>query len=346
MEMRKTSSIFNSKPAIILIGKALLLLAASLASLLAFVLLVPDGNDYALATRIKQDRLRSLGSPKIVLVGGSNLAYGIDSHLLEKSLARPVVNMGMNGYLGTRFMFEEVKDALRPGDLVLISLEYDSFYKSADGAGPDLLMLVKARPQSMAFLTSAEQARALVQAIPLAAQQKCLRLLSLGVDKAKTRLASWTSQKSKEPGELDLILQVESLAGFESHGDLLSHLDVAWPYDRSVEVDLSALPIMNDVLDSLKQFHLEMRSRGVAVVLVPCPFSEDRIARHKRALEQLFSKLRSSGLVVLGQPDEFFFPQSLFFDTVYHLNREGRSRRTSKVVDYLATFIQSASVTK
>ena len=42
----------------------------------------------------KVDRLESVEGAKIVLIGDSNLVYGIDSKLIEEQLGIPVVNMG------------------------------------------------------------------------------------------------------------------------------------------------------------------------------------------------------------------------------------------------------------
>src|SRR5690606_17377891 len=108
--------------AIRLVAKACLL-AVSLAGLLvAILLLVPDSNDYAKASVDKHARLAAPGSAKLVLVGGSNLAFGVDSAELERELKGfRVVNMGMNAYLGLRFMLSEVMEDLEKGDVVVLS---------------------------------------------------------------------------------------------------------------------------------------------------------------------------------------------------------------------------------
>ena len=53
-------------------------------------------DDSYLAAILEKDRLiRNTPSPKIILVGGSNLAFGIDSKAIEDSLGLHVVNMGL-----------------------------------------------------------------------------------------------------------------------------------------------------------------------------------------------------------------------------------------------------------
>ena len=85
-------------------------------------------NNY-LAAVLEKDRLiRTTPSPKIILVGGSNLAFGIDSRMMEDSLHVNVVNMGLYAKLGLRYMLAQVKPYIRRGDIVLIVPEYDQFY--------------------------------------------------------------------------------------------------------------------------------------------------------------------------------------------------------------------------
>ena len=48
----------------------------------------------------KVERLESIEEPKIVLIGDSNLAFGIDSEKIEEGHGIPVVNMGLHGGFG------------------------------------------------------------------------------------------------------------------------------------------------------------------------------------------------------------------------------------------------------
>src|SRR6266576_1729813 len=87
------------------------------------------GDDNYLAAVLEKDRLiRTTPSPKIILVGGSNLAFGIDSRMMKDSLGVNVVNMGLYAKLGLRYMLAQVKPYIRRGDVVIIVPEYDQFY--------------------------------------------------------------------------------------------------------------------------------------------------------------------------------------------------------------------------
>src|SRR5690606_24683548 len=104
--------------------------------------------------------------------------------------------------------------------------EYDNFHKSVDGTAVDLLVVSKANPHALDYLTWSQKA-ALVLAVPFGAQQKVLRLLRQAKDKALT-LALDRGPDSLEPGEVD-INAIESASGFSDRGDLLNHLEIEGP---------------------------------------------------------------------------------------------------------------------
>jgi lysophospholipase L1-like esterase len=73
-----------------------------------------------------------------------------------------------------------------------------------------------------------------------------------------------------------------------------------------------------------------MRARGVTVLISQTPISEDYYQRHGPALEALHNQLTQAfpGALIARPPREYTFPSSMIFDTDYHLNQEGRQRRS------------------
>ena len=68
----------------------------------------------------KVQRLENLHEPKIVLIGDSNLAFGIDSEKIEEAFGMPVVNMGLHGGLGNAFHEEMTRLNVTEGDIYII----------------------------------------------------------------------------------------------------------------------------------------------------------------------------------------------------------------------------------
>lgn len=317
------------------LGQGLALALSTVLIVVGVVWFIPEGNDYASASLKKHERLAATIERKVVFIGGSNLAFGLDSALIEQETGLRSVNMGMNGYFGVRFMLEEARPFLRPKDAVVIALEYDSFFKSVDGTSADLLAVVKANPSTFSYLTWSQQAGVL-GALPYVGQQKLLRLI-----RERTRALK---KSSSEPNESTLIGSVESLAGFNEYGDLTSHLDVPWPYEREDGVDATKTPVDGEIVELISSFARDMRERDVKVIFSYTPAIRHYYDKHRQSIDHLHTLFeRIPMLSVPRPPTEFVLPESLFFDTVYHLNAEGRELRTRKVAQDLKNYLAEES---
>ena len=70
----------------------------------------------------KAARLESINDPKIILVGNSNLSFGMDSRRVQEALNMPVVNLGLHGGLGNAFHEDIAKLNINSGDIVKLLL--------------------------------------------------------------------------------------------------------------------------------------------------------------------------------------------------------------------------------
>jgi len=95
--------------------------------------------DYMFALIDKFDNLKAEKSPKIVLVGGSNLAFGMDSKTISEYYNMPVINMGLHAGIGLHFLLEGIKPYVKKDDIILIIPEYSHFYDTYLGASSDLI---------------------------------------------------------------------------------------------------------------------------------------------------------------------------------------------------------------
>ena len=97
---------------------AALALLALPAVLLGWGFLLPAqyGDTFMGELKYKVRYLDEAPGPRIVLVGGSGVAFGVDSALMERELpGYTVVNFGMYAALGTTVMLELSQELIRPG---------------------------------------------------------------------------------------------------------------------------------------------------------------------------------------------------------------------------------------
>jgi hypothetical protein len=300
---------------------------------LVIFLLVPEVHDGAEATLVKHRRLAEVPGQRIVLIGGSNLGFGVDSDLLERKTGCPAVNMGMNGYLGVSFLLEETRPFLRRGDIVVIAFEYDGYFKSAYGTGTAQLAVVKARPASLSYLDFSQRF-AVMTAVPYAAQKKVLRLIHEAMISVSP---SGTISTSTEESATALLSRVESVAGLNDKGDVIAHLEVNWPYELEDGVDATSTPRNKDVISLIRKFTESLRDQGVDVLVSYTPIVDDYYRRHAGPIDALYSALRKAEpIVALGPPSRYVFERGMMFDTVYHLNAQGRRLRTERLAGDIA----------
>ena len=139
-----------------------------------------NSQSYLASTVDKQRLLATASAPRVVFVGGSNLAYGLDSGAVDRALPHEVVNMGLNSFLGVRYLLAEVENEMRAGDIVALSFEHELFFTApdndfVDGSPIEQLMLIKAMPSSVKYLKNWRQRVAVLKAVPSVVQIKLER---------------------------------------------------------------------------------------------------------------------------------------------------------------------------
>ena len=109
---------------------------------LVFCIYRQDNNNYLMAYTLKLNRLRTTESPRLILVGGSNVAFGVDSKMLADSLKMNPINFGLHAGLSLRYIMRDVIRYSRPNDLIILMPEYEFFYNKGGGECPTLSMLL------------------------------------------------------------------------------------------------------------------------------------------------------------------------------------------------------------
>lgn len=272
-------------------------------------------SEYMRATISKNERLRAIGSPKLILIGGSNLSYGVDSRRLEQAFCRPVANMGLTALVGFRFAAEEVMDEIGEGDIIIVSLENSMFVKP-DRDEDALATVIDYRPAS-------------IKHIPWPRRPRMLMALGvLHVQSMRDHLLEWWRQ-GRSPEYRKRV--------FNAQGDMVNQLEEApmeIPAPDPAEFD--TLCIGDDFWPIAEELITRAKERKASVVFTWCPVAERVDLPIERAAVD--AELRSRGMKVAGIPSDYVFAASLFYDSWYHLHTVGRSQRTERMIrDVCAT---------
>ena len=266
--------------------------------------------DYLAAMAAKHARLRSLPSPKVLLLGGSNIGFGMDSEMLEQALCRPVVNMGIHAGLGFRFMVNEVKDALGPGDLVLVALEPSNVARP-EKQGDVHYQVVDRVPHAIHYIPWYDRPRVVLGIAVLRAQSLWRKVCG-----------RWTTDGGHPLYRAD---------GFDERGDMLAHLALPRPEAFETDgLDDDAPAVGPAFLPMARELMGHAERNGARVVFIwPGQAFTGFDATRTLAIQAAF---REAGPPLIGEPHHFVFPDSAFHDTRYHLRTEGRALRTERTI--------------
>lgn len=291
------------------------------AAMMLIVLVSPHDSDNYMAAAVDKLRLLdSVKSPRIILTGGSNTAFSLDSQKISEHFGMPVINMGLNVNLGLRFMLNEVRPALRNGDILLIFPEYDHFSNlSLDGTPRELGTVIKLCPECISGISTPLQVYNVIVGISEASESDILRAI-------------------KKPEEKSAVYVRH---GFNAWGDMVAHLDQPSPSGFAGAISEIKVLSPNPAIQLLNTFDRSLDTAHVRAFLIypPIPIN---IYKSQRANFAALDKLIKADLdfPVIGSPQDFIYAGKYFYDTTYHMNRAGREIHTNHVIDMLIPMLK------
>ena len=272
-----------------------------------------DRRDFFAAFDNKWKAQEKVPSPRILLIGGSNWLFGVDSRHLEEALGIPVYNLGLQADLGIPFFLDLAAAAARPGDLILFSPEYRC--RSGSTRTRALLQLESPQLGSLIEADAAEHLR-------------------LATQRAQITAAGLINTHLLKEYAFSAIYRAD---GFDRWGDLRSA-------DTLAREDYPLPPPMDTVFrqeaEALSHFRLKVQQIGCRFLYVPQPYPESGYRQDSAAIRYLAGAIRQTGWPLLCQPKDMIFADSLFFDSPNHMTRVGRQLRTALLSRQLAAFLQ------
>jgi hypothetical protein len=300
------------------------------------------------AAVVKLATARSLPGPKIVVVGGSNALFGVDSALIERETRRPTVNLGLHAGLSLDYLLAIARPVLSPGDVVVLSLEY-GYYETVNPSPSWFSSNIMAwdpgylrglRPAERLDFALSAAAKRVVNGAVAALYAPRLRQAHGRVVRPREALleearAVWRSGRyGAEP-------VVYSFRSMDERGDIRNNAGAGYR-DTLGALPASVFTYSAEPWERLQRFQEDCRRRGVRVVL-SWPALPDRLggdpAAIRRHLDAIRRQAAALGLASLGEPGEYFLDPRYFFDTLYHLNDGGRTIRTARLLPYLKTHL-------
>jgi hypothetical protein len=284
-------------------------------------------NDYIAAVLEKDRLIRSTPSPKIILVGGSNLAFGIDSHMMEDSLHVHVVNMGLYAKLGLRYMLAQVEPYIHKGDIVIVVPEYDQFFGNFANGDNTLNTALLYTPSDRLgdFIKSYSIVDVVLRPRAENARRAFMHAAAAAVGREDQFFPPDTNP-------------VYTRKSFNDRGDMIGHLGRKGMNPDSIFV--RSLPPLRDfnkkTIDDLNRIAETANRVGARSYFMFPSYMERAYALSDKSIDSLRVRIgKDSKMPFLGTASDFVYPDSLFFDTRFHLTGAGRAVRTVGMIDIL-----------
>ena len=277
----------------------------------------------------KYDRLTGIEDKKLVVIGGSSVAFGYDSALLSQYTGYPTVNFGLYADLGTKIMMELAEDSIGEGDIILLAPEVDEQTLSLYFNG---LSALKATDDDHSLLTKLDKS-----------------------DREKVWGALWDFMAEKVGYFFSGAPNpdgVYNAGNFNEYGDIdpqkfpRPENVMAGMYDTGKTIYLESWVYAQAFVDYVNDFVRMAEQKGATVYYTFCPINRLSVSLENvpEGTEDALTHL-SDGLLtylrdaldceVLGTPADAVMDEMYFYDSNVHLNDLGVPMHTARVADLL-----------
>ncbi len=263
----------------------------------------------------KIHRLESINEPKIMLVSNSNLAFGIQSDLIEQEIGMPVVNLGLHGGLGNAFHERMPLFNLTEGDIIVIAhLTYADDDVISD---PELALLTVENYFHFWKIFRAKDLPRIICTLPKYTY-KCLFRFIRHADKEPATPTCYARSAFNEYG--DNIFPRNEEAG-ESKPELRH-------------------PSANTIcMERINEFYRFCKAKGISVVIAGTPivsglpdFNMEEYRQFQNDVENL------AECPVISDFTDYVFDKKYFYEGALHMTNEGARLRTEQLITDLKGF--------
>jgi len=303
----------------------ILICAILMAATLLIIWYAPGTVPHDLAALVnKKEMLESKPSPRMIFVGGSSV-LSLNSPLIEKEIGYSVINMSLWGGLATKKHLAEIRPFVRPGDVIVITMEYgtlldDKYYQYT---------LTNEEGKKYFFLMSPERH------IPIyCGQGKYFDLIKIIHEMCQMKVKSFI--RNVVTFNFMHLFDV----GFPGyHEEFNANGDRSHPYmifrPLAGEKTSFNYPDSNNI-DFLNEFCDYAAQNNARVLFYFSHFPEKQYDENIRFINAYYDLMkRSFKGKLINKPADFRYPENYFGDTIYHLNATGEAVRTPQLIKML-----------
>lgn len=250
-------------------------------------------------------------APKILISGGSNVGYSLDTEVLAKKLDRDVFNISFSISHGYEFPLNYIASNLKKGDIFIYIPEYDHYYVDNENLMSDALSAsIYNTPSFFQYLSFAQK-------VDFITKMPKFNILFI-----YKNLKNIFLKNSKSALELN------------SRGDYIHHLNKPQTWKKTKITRYEKYDYNGKLSDHFKDQLLQakelaMQNGASFYVSFPAIAASQYDKRFKEDVEKFY---KNSSISIIGTQENYIFQDSLIYDHPYHTTRKGRTMRTELLV--------------
>lgn len=270
--------------------------------------------EYVGGIRGKIKKLKETKGQKIVIVGGSNASFGIDTGAMEKEFRTPVVNMALHGGLSAKYMMEQVKPYLDEGDILIMSREPDALagdHRWNHMVGTEVSLMPTYTFSEMGILLS---------------DRNLFETSTTAFFNTVKLYLKWSPFEKRSE-----ISSVYDSRVFEGDNILPQYLSGI--FTDTLNIHRLKRPGKNSLLiNGLREYKKEFEKMGIELYMTPAVVAEGHF---KKSEIMPFWKYISEQTTIplLNENKSYVFEKDYFLNSPHHTNLRGRELRTKALIE-------------
>ncbi len=282
----------------------------------------------------KYERLNTVDSPKIVIIGGSSAAFGLDSEMIEEHLGYETVNFGLYANLGTKLMMDLSKSSINEGDIIILAPEMNSQTLSLY-FNPETTAQALDGNLSMLKDIDRSDIESLIGSMWKTASSK---LVYTFTETKPQNAGAYKKENFNEYGDNVFDRPYNEQNGYGNDITLNFHCD---PNDDAVSEYEEYISYVNEYVDYAEK-------KGAKVYFSFPPMNERALEKSNSLaqIEEFYINLNLSlNCKVISNIYDYILDDGYFFDSEFHLNNSGVVIRTVRLIDDIKRELGITTVT-
>ncbi len=289
---------------------------------------------------------KSSNKQRLIIISGSNSLFGFDSSLIDKHTKYQPINYATHAGLPINYHIDKIIENARKGDIVIMPLEFEYYTRNAPKDdiwyirnmliwGNGYMKYISIKGILLTYFST--NPNSVIKDIFSFIKNNQNTFEQNPIDEMKN---TWEQNLAKnEPCSSH---NMYHYSGLSPYGDFCGQENTELFVGETNYGLQSNLKVSQFFIDEFKRLNTFAKNNEIKVFLTYPTSIENKLfstnnPKTFEIIENLKMQLAKNGIAIYGDFRDFHFEQKYFFDTTYHLNRQGVILRTQNFIKFLNT---------